>query len=87
MEIDFVPASDAAAALDVSINTVKRRVAAGLLAGYKDPQNGYVYVSRQSIQDTLHVRESLRASAVLPGAAPASARDRSRDLAGVNSTK
>lgn len=87
MEIDFVPASDAATALDVSVNTIKRRVAAGLLAGYKDPQNGYVYVSRQSIQDTLHLRETLRASAALPVAAPAGARDRSRDLAGVNGTK
>lgn len=84
---DFVPASDAATSLDLSINTIKRRVASGLLAGYKDPQNGYVYVNVQSVQDTLHLRESLRASAALPGAEPPRARDRRRELAETNNTK
>ena len=66
----FISAADAAAKLDVSVNTVKRRVEAGILRGYQDPTNSYYSVAEGSVDDLLEVREALKRSAALPGARP-----------------
>lgn len=65
----FIAASEAAARLGLSLNTVKRRVDRQILAGYKDPVNGYYYVSERSVRRALELREALQRSALLPGAA------------------
>lgn len=50
-------------------NTVKRRVDARILAGYKDPVNGRYEVSEKAVEDALELGAALRRSAMLPGAA------------------
>lgn len=64
----FIPAAEAAEALGLSVNTVKRRVDAHILRGYKDPHNGYYSVDRQSVRELLDLRAALQRSASLPGA-------------------
>lgn len=64
----FISAADAASKLDVSVNTVKRRVEAGILRGYQDPINNYYSVAEASVEDLLELRQALKRSAALPGA-------------------
>jgi hypothetical protein len=66
----FVPVAAAAERLRISRNSVKRRLAAGLLRGYADPANGYQYVSEASLANLEHLLERLRAAALLPGSEP-----------------
>jgi biotin operon repressor len=67
---DFVSVGKAAELLGISRNSVKRRIAAGLLRGYTDPSNGYQYVSRASVDDIVRLLRRLQASAQLPGSQP-----------------
>lgn len=69
-EFRFIPVAEAAERLGLSVNTVKRRVDAGILRGYQDPVNGYYSVAEQSVDELLHVRQALQRSAALPGAQP-----------------
>jgi len=66
----FISAADAAEKLEVSVNTVKRRVEAGILRGYQDPINNYYSVAEGSVEDLLELRQALKRSAALPGARP-----------------
>jgi hypothetical protein len=86
-EEQFMPAAEAAAILELSLNTVKRRVEAGLLGGYKDAHSRYVFVSVSSVKETLATRAALRASAALPGAEPPRIPARRRELAGAHAKK
>lgn len=65
----FIPASEAAERLDLSLNTVKRRVDAGILRGYKDPITQRYEVNLRAVEELLQLREALRRSASLPGSA------------------
>lgn len=65
---DFIPASDAAEQLGLSLNTVKRRVDAGILAGYKDPITLRYVVRSRAVAELLKLRAALQRSASLPGA-------------------
>ena len=69
-EFRFIPVAEAAERLGLSVNTVKRRVDAGILRGYQDPVNGYYSVAEQSVDELLRVRQALQRSAALPGAQP-----------------
>jgi len=69
-EARFIPVAEAAERLGLSVNTVKRRVDAGILRGYQDPINGYYSVAERSVEDLLRVRQALQRSAALPGAEP-----------------
>ncbi len=66
----FMPAAEAAGRLGISLNTVKRRVQARILAGYRDPVNSRYQVSEKAVEDALELRAALRRSAMLPGATP-----------------
>lgn len=66
----FVPVAVAAERLGISRNSVKRRLAAGVLRGYADPSNGYQYVSEASLVNLERLLERLRAAAQLPGSEP-----------------
>jgi hypothetical protein len=66
----FVPVAVASRRLGISRNSVKRRLAAGVLRGYTDPSNGYQYVSEVSLENLVHFLERLRATALLPGSEP-----------------
>lgn len=68
-QASFISAAKAASRLGISLNTVKRRVDARILAGYKDPVNGRYEVSDKAVEDALELRAALRRSAMLPGAA------------------
>jgi len=68
-EAKFIPASEAAERLGLALNTVKRRIDAGILAGYKDPITQRYQVSARAVADLLELRVALRRSASLPGAA------------------
>lgn len=68
MSEEFISASEAAEFLDVSLNTVKRRVDARIIRGYKDPITQRYEVSRRAVEDLLELRAALRRSALLPGA-------------------
>jgi len=69
MAEQFISASEAAERLDLALNTVKRRVDAGILRGYKDPITQRYEVSLRAVQDLLELRAALRRSASLPGSA------------------
>ena len=69
-EFRFIAVAEAAERLGLSVNTVKRRVDAGILRGYRDPVNGYYSVAEQSVDELLRVRQALQRSAALPGAQP-----------------
>ena len=64
----FIPAAEAADQLGLSVNTVKRRVDARILRGYKDPHSGYYLVDERSVRELLDLRQALERSASLPGA-------------------
>jgi hypothetical protein len=67
-DVRFIPVSEAADRLGLSVNTIKRRVDAGILRGYRDPINGYYSVAEPSVEDLLQLRQALQRSAALPGA-------------------
>jgi hypothetical protein len=77
----FVPVAEAADRLGISRNSVKRRLAAGILRGYTDPSNGYQYVSEASLAELVQLLARVRAAALLPGSEPLDERwaDRSDD--------
>ena len=59
---------DAAKRLNLSPNSVKRRLAAGILKGYQDPDNGYHYITHELIERLLRNRRQLQLAAQeLPG--------------------
>lgn len=62
---DEMSAAEAAAALGLSKNSVIRRVRAGQLAGYEDPIDHRVRVTRRAVERLLSERESLRRAAQL----------------------
>ncbi len=66
----FIPISEAAQRLEISRNSVIRRVRARRLEGYQDPDNGYYYVSERSVEATLRRLKALRAAAALQGGEP-----------------
>jgi hypothetical protein len=66
----FISVREAAELLHLSRNSVKRRIAAGLLRGYVDPSNSYQYVSKASVDEMLRVLQELQAAALLPGSEP-----------------
>lgn len=66
----FIPVAEAADRLGLSVNTVKRRVDAGILRGYQDPINGYYSVAERSVEELLQLRQALQRSATLPGTRP-----------------
>jgi hypothetical protein len=71
----FSAVGDAAKRLNLSPNSVKRRLEAGILKGYKNPENGYHYISNESIERLLHNRRQLQLAAQdLPGRTPLSDR-------------
>jgi len=69
MAEQFISAAEAAERLDLALNTVKRRVEAGILRGYKDPITQRYEVNLRAVEELLQLREALRRSASLPGAA------------------
>ena len=66
----FIAASEAARHLGVSLNTVKRRVDAGLLAGFKDPDNGRYTVNASAVARALLTRARLERKAAIAPARP-----------------
>lgn len=71
----FSSVGDAAKRLKLSPNSVKRRLAAGILKGYQDPENGYHYITNESIERLLRNRRQLQLAAQeLPGRSPLSDR-------------
>jgi hypothetical protein len=75
----FASVGDAAKRLELSPNSVKRRLTAGILKGYQDPENGYHYITNESIERLLHNRRQLQLAAQdLPGRSPLSERWASR---------
>ena len=72
---NFSLVGDAAKRLNLSPNSVKRRLDAGILKGYQDPENGYHYITNESIERLLHNRRQLQLAAQeLPGRSPLSDR-------------
>lgn len=64
----FSSVGDAAKRLSLSPNSVKRRLTAGILKGYQDPENGYHYITNASIERLLQNRRQLQLAAQeLPG--------------------
>jgi len=66
----YIPVSEAAERLGISRNSVIRRIKAGRLESYQDPDNGYHFVSERSVEATLRRLQALRAAAALPGSEP-----------------
>ncbi len=65
--LSYIPISEAAKRLGISRNSILRRIKAGRLESYQDPDNGYHYVSERSVEATLRRLEGLRRAALLPG--------------------
>jgi predicted transcriptional regulator len=64
----FSSVGDAAKRLNLSPNSVKRRLTAGILKGYEDSENGYHYITNESIERLLRNRRQLQLAAQeLPG--------------------
>lgn len=64
----FISVRAAAAQLGLSVTTVRRRIAAGIMAGRRDPRPGRYQVRASAVADLLELRAALRRSAALPGA-------------------
>jgi hypothetical protein len=64
---DFLTVGEAATRLGMSANSVKRRLDAGILRGYRDPDNGYHYITVESVDRLADNRRRLREAALLPG--------------------
>jgi DNA-binding MurR/RpiR family transcriptional regulator len=67
---DFMPIAEAAERLGISRASAIRRVRAGRLGGYRDPDSGYYYAHRAAVAATLRRLQALRAAAKLPGGEP-----------------
>lgn len=65
LQQNFVTIAEAARQLALSRNSVNRRIAAGHLAGYQDPESSYRYVSRASVEEALRRRRILQESALI----------------------
>jgi hypothetical protein len=64
---EFLTVGAAAQRLGMSANSVKRRLAAGVLRGYKASENGYHYVTAASVESLLLHRRQLQEAAMMPG--------------------
>ena len=62
---NFLSVAEAANKLQLSRNTVKRRVESGHLQGYADPGSGFWYITAKSVQDLLREQTKLQRQATL----------------------
>ena len=62
----FMPVREAEQLLGLSRQSVLRRIKLGLLAGYPDPDSGYYFVSRESVEEALRRRRLAQDAAAAP---------------------